>query len=299
VITTKEALAAGVTKAALEWARGKAVLRPIRQGVYTSGMLWAEASPVARHRLEILSQQRVHPELVACGLSAATALGLPMPDGPPLRPHLTAGRGPQHRGARGNAAGATRRRAWLPDEDVWTMRSGIRVTSPARTVLDCAREWELPWGLAIADAAVARWNIYPARLVSLVDSRLPIPGGRRARWAAERARPGIESPLESLARSVIILAGLPEPTPQVRLQTRAGPFRVDLLDEPNRVITEADGRIKYTSAEDLWREKRREDALRDAGFEVVRFTMPDYRAQSTWLAGYHRALARAMPGKSR
>ena len=67
---------------------------------------------------------------------------------------------------------------------------------------------------------------------------------------------------------------------------------MDLLDEANNVVIEADGRAKYSTPDDVWRGKRREDALRDSGFEVVRFTYADYHRPSPWLAGYRRALAR-------
>jgi very-short-patch-repair endonuclease len=73
---------------------------------------------------------------------------------------------------------------------------------------------------------------------------------------------------------------------------------VDLLDEANSVIIEADGKVKYTSAQEVWREKRREDALRDSGFEVVRFTHADYCHQPPWLASYRQALTRARVRKA-
>jgi hypothetical protein len=68
---------------------------------------------------------------------------------------------------------------------------------------------------------------------------------------------------------------------------------VDLMDEPRGVIIEADGRAKYAAPEDLWREKRREDAVRELGFEVIRFVYADYRAPQAWLDSYRRALIRA------
>jgi very-short-patch-repair endonuclease len=136
-----------------------------------------------------------------------------------------------------------------------------------------------------------------------MDALPRAPGKRRAQWVVEHARSKIESPLESLARAAIVLAGYPEPVPQVWLSTRSGPYRVDLLDERNRVITEADGKLKYLTPDELWKEKRREDALRDEGFEVVRFTMADHHHPAPWLATYDRALARSgartMPPKSR
>jgi hypothetical protein len=196
-------------------------------------------------------------------------------------------------GGRGRRGGQITRRSLLTDSQVWTLTSGMRVTSAVRTVLDCARRWDRPWGLAIADAAIARWDVEPAVLVRTARERGPLPGSSQMVWVAEHARADVESPLESLGRGVIVLAGLPEPTPQVWVRTRAGSFRADLLDEPNRTITEADGKGKYADREDLWQEKRREDALRDAGFEVVRFTFHDYHHQPAWLTTYRRALHRS------
>ena len=74
------------------------------------------------------------------------------------------------------------------------------------------------------------------------------------------------------------------------INTRLGNFRVDLLDERHRLITEADGRRKYEHPRDLWDEKRREDALREENYSVIRFTMADSRDPATWLAAYRRSL---------
>jgi very-short-patch-repair endonuclease len=89
-----------------------------------------------------------------------------------------------------------------------------------------------------------------------------------------------------------MLAGLPEPEPQVWVTTTVGRFRVDLLDHDNRVVTEADGRQKYAEVSDLWAGKRREDALRETGLEVVRFVMADLSRSERWLAAYRRAVSR-------
>ncbi len=103
VITTGQARAAGIGTAALRWARHKDVLHSLRAGVYTSAQLWEVASPEARHRLLTLAQQRVHPDLVACGATAAILWELPTPEGPPAQPILTAARIPgTTRGGRGH-----------------------------------------------------------------------------------------------------------------------------------------------------------------------------------------------------
>jgi hypothetical protein len=299
VLTTAEARKAGLSRHAVQWALHTQVLRPLRRGVYTTTTLWAQAEPRLQHLLEVLSHQRVNPELVACSTSAAILLCLPTPAGAPAQPQLTAARtteqrGHGSRGAQGHRGGFVGRRSLLAGPEIWTL-DGARVTSPVRTVLDCARHWSGPWGLAAADAAIMKWDVAPAALTSAAASRHPGPGHGRALWVAEHAhaRPAVESPLESLARAVVVLAGLPEPTPKVWVRTTLGRFRVDLLDEANGVIVEADGKVKYGSAEDVWREKRREDALRERGFEVVRFTIEDYRQQYAWVAAYRRALARS------
>jgi hypothetical protein len=74
-------------------------------------------------------------------------------------------------------------------------------------------------------------------------------------------------------------------TPQVWIQTRQGPKRVDALLDEHPVVLEFDGAIKYLSQRDrhvsagrvevqvenpLFIEKNREDAIRDEEFEVVR-----------------------------
>jgi hypothetical protein len=300
VLSTAEAAKAGLSRHAVGWARRTKVLHPLRRGVYTTTARWLRATPDVRHGMAILAQQRVNPQLVACETSAAIALLLPIPSAPPAQPQLTRARGHGSLkrgtpGARGNRGGQLVRRSRLTDAEIWTLASGIRVTSAVRTVLDCARSWEKAWGLAIADAAIAAWDLDLADLVAAAGARAPAPGHQRMMWVAEHARKNVESPLESLARAVVVLAGLPEPKPQVWLGTREGRFRVDLLDEVNNVIIEADGKVKYASAQDVWREKRREDALRDSGFEVIRFTHADYRRQAPWLTAYRRAMARSAP----
>ncbi|MBK8468782.1 MAG: hypothetical protein IPL45_03020 [Actinomycetales bacterium] len=62
------------------------------------------------------------------------------------------------------------------------------------------------------------------------------------------------------------------------------------------VIVEFDGRVKYVNAAVLWDEKRREDALRALGYEVVRVTWADLehpeRVASLIRAARCRAAAR-------
>lgn len=73
------------------------------------------------------------------------------------------------------------------------------------------------------------------------------------------------------------LAGLPPPTPQPGVMTSVGRCYPDFLWPEHRVIGEADGRVKYRSADDVMRGKSREQALRDLGFAIVRWTGREIR----------------------
>jgi very-short-patch-repair endonuclease len=84
-----------------------------------------------------------------------------------------------------------------------------------------------------------------------------------------------ESPGESRTRMVLSALGLPV-EPQVEIIDADGELvgRVDFL-VADRVVVEFDGAVKYrgdSGADVLIAEKRREDRLRELGYEVVRVT---------------------------
>ena len=102
-------------------------------------------------------------------------------------------------------------------------------------------------------------------------------GSARARAILSLADDGAESPGESAARFVIISDGLPAPSTQVPVETRLGTFWADLGWPEWRLLLEYDGRGKYTGreAERFMQEKRRHDAVLDAGYRILRVTKED------------------------
>jgi hypothetical protein len=162
---------------------------------------------------------------------------------------------------------------------------GIPVTSLARTVFDIART--LPFDRAVAAGDRALVLGMPITLLSeMLDERrrwLGIGGARRvAGFIDGRA----ESPGESVSRVRCHEFGLPAPTPQLSVyrDTRCV-ARCDLGWEEFRTVGEFDGLVKYEellkpdeSASDVViREKRREDLLRQLGWQVVRWVWSDLR----------------------
>ncbi len=171
---------------------------------------------------------------------------------------------------------------------------GIPVTCLTRTAVDIARFSTLGGALAAFDAAsrqmITDWTAEGVDIrVAVKDLELRdraarelqrvIAGMRRwpgvglARLALRHFNPASESPLESSSRAVIIQAHLPEPTIGVPIFVDGSNYWLDFLWERQRMIGEADGALKYASGDPqvLLAEKRREDALREAGFTIVRW----------------------------
>lgn len=299
VVTTRSASAAGFSRAALRWAERTGVLLRLKPGVYALRELWDGGTDLCRHALAVRAAQTLSPRRVAVAESAAALLDLPLPNGPPEKPRLVVARSAVLGEGPGGRGDTHDRRAWLAEDEVWVTADGLQVTTPARTVMDCGRHRDRPWTLAIADAAARRWRLRPSHVLDAAARHPFAPGHPTALWVGRLLSPVPESPLESLARAVVVLGGFPEPAPQVGIRTHRGWVRVDLVDEEAHVIVEADGQLKYATSRDLWLEKRREDALRDTGYEVIRFTHDDYLRPKPWLARYgdarRRAAARGLP----
>jgi hypothetical protein len=188
-----------------------------------------------------------------------------------------------------------RRRAWvfvhgagLPADDI-TVIDGIAVTSLSRTVLDLART--LPWEQAVAagDRALAL-GLEPGTLVAGLGRMKRWPGACQARRVVEVLDPLSESPGESVSRVRCLEQGLPRPTLQYVVRDRRGHdvARCDFAWEELRTVGEFDGKVKYgrllrpgERIEDIvFAEKQREDAIRDEGWQVVRWLWSDlYRPE--------------------
>ena len=70
--------------------------------------------------------------------------------------------------------------------------------------------------------------------------------------------------------------------PPPQLQAEIAGFEVDMLWPDQRLVLEADGRLKYTDRDAWWREKRREQVLRRLDYHVERVIWADVLLN--WLA---------------
>lgn len=183
------------------------------------------------------------------------------------------------------------------------VRGPFRLTTPARTLIDCARALPLEDAVVAMDAALLADRVTRAHLREAVSRARSWRGGRSAVRALSLTDGRAESPLETRGRLRIVGAGLP--TPELQVEIRSAGRLVGVVDawfDQAAVAVEFDGRVKYmdpwrgrSPEQTLWDEKRREDELRSLDIRVVRIIDADLGA--TWPAKEARLRALlASPG---
>jgi len=271
--------------------RSGALVR-LRRGVFLAASAWP-SDPGLRHQLLARAEVAANPDAVISHESAAVTWGLPFPGfgqwvDAPVSIALPAGEG--YRGARGSAVHHV---VTLTAADLSRDTAGYPVTSVPRTAVDLAASLDLPAALAVLDAAArllcASFVTEPRRRDYANPGLAQAARAQLIEAALSRRRPSLveviaitdparESVAESLSAGHFVLAGLPTPIYQARVVTTAGTFFPDCLWRDRRLIGECDGAVKYTDAAAHVREKEREQALRDAGFGMVRWLAKEIMA---------------------
>ena len=211
--------------------------------------------------------------------SAAVLHGLPFWPEAVQRVHLT----------RNRSSGAKRRslvevHAAGLDSDALTVIDGVTVTSLTRTVLDLGRTWAFEQAVAAGDRALTL-GLERADLEAAAGGMDHWHGIRQARRVICFLDGRSESAGESVSRVRLADDGLPAPELQTEIFDSVGRLlaRLDFCWKEQRTIGEFDGKIKYgrvlkpgQRVEDVvFAEKQREDALRDLGWQVVRWLWAD------------------------
>ncbi|RDI22512.1 hypothetical protein DEU38_11378 [Rhodococcus sp. AG1013] len=237
--------------------------------------------PAQRHRELIRATlPGLNPDAVVSHQSAAVLHGLSLWDIPLDRVHVT----------RNRTGGGRRTRhlhshsAPLLDGDV-IVRDGIQLTSVVRTVADLCRTESFEAAVVVGDSALRS----AAESPGAVAAALRYATGRPGYPAALRALGFLDGRSESVgeSRSRVALAALRLPTAdlQASLLDPDGLLigRVDFLFAAAGVVGEFDGKVKYgkylrpgqDAGDAVFAEKQREDRIRDAGWEVARWTWRD------------------------
>ncbi len=168
---------------------------------------------------------------------------------------------------------------------------GMAMTSPVRTILDLASQLPLIDLVVVMDAALRKRSCTLEQLVARAQDR-GVRGIVRFRRALSLCDARSESPMETLMRLLIVLSGLPAPTPQFKVYDTYGAFvaRTDLRAPGVRAAFEYDGAghdepVVHARDVKRWRD------LRSAGYEVFPYTAGDlFGSPQQIVVDYQRAL---------
>ncbi|GGS73723.1 DUF559 domain-containing protein [Nonomuraea spiralis] len=150
----------------------------------------------------------------------------------------------------------------LPADDV-TEHKGVRLTTMARTALDCARS------LPRLDA-VAALDQFARRGVDIEALWHRPLNSWRLRDTLSLVDHGAASPRESWLRVILVEGGLPRPATQLGVDLGGGRRAyLDLGWEPYRLGVEYDGQEHHTSPGDRQRDTDRREELRRLGWRVI------------------------------
>lgn len=280
--TRAEALAAGLTDRMLDGPRFRRVFTGVHvgAGVPLSPRVRAEAA------------LRLHPPSAFLShLSAARILGLPVPSA--TSEHVTVSHADHRRRNKD-----VRCHVSQDPRDI-VLVGGLRVSSPARVFIELATVLGLVDLVAVGDQLVAHGHLSANGLRVFCANR-SLAGVKAARRAAAYVRAGVDSPMESRLRMLLVLAGLPEPVVNavVRADDGAPLRRYDLSYPGAKVAVEYDGRHHVERVDQWERDLDRREAIDDSSWRLLVVTARDIysRPEDTVRRVHRLLLARGMPG---
>jgi hypothetical protein len=259
-----------------EWVR-------LRRGAFTTRVIHDSLDDAGLHVLHLRAiAGNLTGHVVATGVSALAALGVPLWGVDLAVVHVAREPGVTSR----TDANVVHHIAPIPDDQLVNV-DGLLVAAPERSVIDAARAVSFETGVVLADGAKRLLSFDIDLATSVLESQRDWPGSLRASRVLRFSDGAAETVGESRSRVMIARLGLPAPQLQKAFYRSDGTVlaRSDFyFDEFNtigefdgkqkygRSLYEASGRIQDTDVgEVVWQEKRREDALRDDGNEMVRW----------------------------
>lgn len=299
LILRSVALSAGGTDDELARLRRRGIIQPLQRGAYVPAQAMSALDQRQSHRLKI--QATVAGLRIPAVISHTSAAVL---HGIPLWPmHL----GPVQitRNPPSSSDRSTRLRvqvARLGDDEICQI-DGMAVTTVTRTLLDLGRSRSLESAIVAADFALYEGLTTAAALAAAARDMSGVPGSLQASRMVAFADGASQSVGESRSRVAIARLGLMTPTLQLEVLDASGGL-IGVCDfgwRDDHVVGEFDGKVKYgrllkpgqSAGEVVWAEKRREDAIRDAGWEVVRWVWDELARPGVIAQRISRACERA------
>ena len=286
-----------------EWIR-------IRHGAYAPAQLVTGASPAARHLLVVRAAvAKLVGEVVVTHVSGLAALGVPLwgVDLGQVHVHRDAERSSRRE------AGIVHHSGVLPDSQIIEV-DGLLVAIAERSALDACRSEGFEVGVVLMDGARRLSQFDDDHARQILEEQRDWHGSVRASRVLAFSDPKAQTVGESRTRVLMARIGLPKPTLQHRVHDSTGRLIgiTDLYVDEIVTAVEFDGRLKYGRAlyessgepdqvdvgEVVWREKIREDAIRDEGNEMVRIVWHELDGHDRQVAGrFDRAAKRSHRGR--
>jgi hypothetical protein len=293
VFTRGDALASGSTVDAIRHALKSGRWQALQHGVYVETDLFERTVGAARHALLLAAlMARLQRYAVASHESALFLRDLPLYR-QPTRLSLTSASGTYRASDEFRICVAALPRPHLAPKKTL----GVPSCTTSRALVDLARAGDFRAALIPLEAALHRGLVDRDGLAAILTDCADWAGAAIAKNAVDFAEPKSESPAETLSRCVFREQDIEIPTSQVwiAIDSDVPEYRVDFYWERWRVIGEVDGKVKYVNDPDQrWEEKRREERLVDADYEVVRWSYLDAKHRGPMLkAKILRAFARA------
>lgn len=280
--TTAQAIATGMSASELagpgyrRLAKGKYVSSDRRP----SAVLEAEAALLGHP-----------PEAIATHSTAAKVYRMPVP--PDTEHHVGVPVPRQRRRRHG-----VRSHVVAPETRVLELH-GVRLAAPAEVLVQLAATLPLVELVVVGDFIVRRGWYAPEKLVTLCAASGEA-HAKQALAASRFVRDGVDSPMETRLRMLLMLAGLPEPEVNHLLRDGHGAVirRFDLYYAAVRVIVEYDGRQHADDPKQYNHDVHRREDLDDGECRIVVVTAEGvYVKPEETLMRVRKVLrARGMPG---
>jgi very-short-patch-repair endonuclease len=253
-VARRQLLALGLTPNEISKRITKGLLIPVFRGVYAVGHPRPEA--IARAAAAVLSGGD---DAILSYFSAAALWG--MGTRWPTIPEITVPARRRPTSIRVHVHPA------LESQDIRRHR-GLRVTSPARTLLDIAPRLTKPQLARAVNEARLNAGLRLPHLAELLGRQSYHPGLRLLRPYVDQPTGPTRSEFEDRFVAFARDHGLPTP----RTNTRVDGYEVDALFPDERVIVELDGWDFHSNRRSFERDRDRDAALLAAGYVTVRIT---------------------------
>jgi very-short-patch-repair endonuclease len=252
LVTTTDLTTAGITRGALARRIAAARLRLLYRGVYVLGPVLV---PNARQLAAVLS---CGTDAVLSHHTAAALWGIRPDTGGDIDVTVTRQLRPR--------VGIHIHRARALDQRDVTLRHGIPVTTPARTLRDLA---------AVLDRRSLARALEEAEVQRLVNRRsLTAQRGRRGAAALRAVLQSADEPAftrsEAEAKLLALIRKARLPTPEVN--ARIGGYEVDFLWREQGLVVEVDGFAYHSTRQAFERDRRKDADLQAKGLRTTRLT---------------------------